>query len=105
MAPCARGLVDGELVNGGEVGLRQRQFDIALAERGHPVAALADQPRRRRKGICWHSISTSASNSRVNPESLPAHGGSTWRTAPSGSRTRGTRTSRKHSCWKKFRCR
>ena len=35
------------------------------------------------KVICWHSISTRASNSRVKPESLPAHGGSTWRTAPS----------------------
>lgn len=57
------------------------------------------------KVICWHSISTSASNSRVKPESFPAHGGSICRTAPSGSRTRGRRTSRKHSCWKKFRCR
>ena len=32
------------------------------------------------------------------PESLPAHGGSICRTAPSGNFTRGTRTSRKHSC-------
>lgn len=53
----------------------------------------------------WRSSSTRASNSSVKPESLPAHGGSTWRTLPSGSFTRGTRTSRKHSCWKKFRCR
>src|SRR5690606_31376044 len=37
--------------------------------------------------------------------SFPAQGGSTNRTEPSGSLTRGTRTSRKHSCWKKFRCR
>jgi hypothetical protein len=29
-------------------------------------------------------MSTSASNSRVKPESLPVHGGSTCRTAPSG---------------------
>src|SRR5271157_5908682 len=28
-------------------------------------------------GICWASISTSASNSRVNPESLPTQSGST----------------------------
>jgi hypothetical protein len=42
----------------------------------------------------------------VKPESLRVHGGSICRTAPSGSFTRGTRTSRrKHSCWKKFRCR
>ena len=34
-----------------------------------------------------------------------AQGGSIWRTLPSGSLTRGTRTSRKQLCWKKFRCR
>ncbi len=28
------------------------------------------------KVICWHSINTSASNSWVKPDSLPAHGGS-----------------------------
>src|ERR1700733_14280075 len=49
--------------------------------------------------------STSASNSRVKPASLPNQSGSNWMTRPSGSFTRGVLTSRKHSCWKKLRCR
>src|SRR6202047_620776 len=49
--------------------------------------------------------STSASNSRVKPASLPTQSGSNWMTRPSGSFTRGVLTSRKHSCWKKLRCR
>ena len=44
-------------------------------------------------GICRASISTSASNSSVKPESLPANGGLTRCTEPSGSFTRGVRTS------------
>ena len=57
------------------------------------------------KGICRDSSSTNASNSSENPESLPAHGGLTCTTLPCGSFTRGTRTSRSHWYWKKFRCR
>lgn len=57
------------------------------------------------KGICGASTSTSASNNSVKPESLPANGGLTNCTEPSGNFTRGVRTSSTHSCWKKLRCR
>ncbi|KWZ50458.1 hypothetical protein WS92_23970 [Burkholderia sp. MSMB1588] len=46
------------------------------------------------KGICWASVSTIASNSSVKPLSLLAQLGSTSATRPSGSFTRGVRTSR-----------
>jgi hypothetical protein len=66
------------------------------------------KPTRRAtaaNGNCLHRASTSASNSSVKPSRRPTQAGSTRRTLPSGSRTRGTRTSRKHSCWKKFKWR
>ena len=50
MSARARGLVDGEFAHCGEVGLRQRQLHVALADRGYPVPALADQSRRRGEG-------------------------------------------------------
>ena len=57
------------------------------------------------KAVSRASSSTNASNSSVNPESLPLQGGVICMTLPSGSFTRGTLTSSSHSCWKKFRCR
>jgi hypothetical protein len=50
MAACPRGLIDRELAYRGEVGLRQCQLDVALADRGHAVPGLADQPRCSGKG-------------------------------------------------------
>lgn len=49
MAPGARGLVDRQLVHLRVVGLIERQFDVALVDRGDLVAAPAHQPRGRGK--------------------------------------------------------
>lgn len=49
MPAGTRGLVNGEVSDAGEVGLGQRKIDIALAERRHPMPALADQAPHCRK--------------------------------------------------------
>ena len=62
---------------------------------GLPAAGRCQlSPTSRATGISRHRHSTRASNNCVKPLSLPAHDGCTSRTEPSGSFTRGTRTSR-----------
>lgn len=50
MPAGAGGFVDGDVAHRGEIGLRERQLDGAFADRGHPVPALAYQPRRGGEG-------------------------------------------------------
>ena len=45
----ARGLVDGQRLHVAEVSQAQRQLDVALAHRHHPMRRLADDARHRRK--------------------------------------------------------
>ena len=45
VAAGTRGLVDGKGLDVAEVGLRQRQFDVALADRQHPIGRLARDAR------------------------------------------------------------
>jgi len=49
VAAGARGLVDGQAGDLGEVGLGQREIDIAPAHRRHPMPALAGETCHRRK--------------------------------------------------------
>ena len=74
--------------------MREGKLDIAGANRVHAMPALADDARHRCKRHLLGKFSTSASNSRVKPDSWPTQSGSTSATLPSGDRTRGTRTSR-----------
>ena len=62
-------------------------------------------PATVRTGIAAANCSSSASNSRVNPDPSRAHGTPTWRTPCSGQRTRGSRACRNALCWKKSMCR
>jgi len=49
VAPGPGGLVNGQPRDLGEVGIAQRQVDVALADRRHPMPALAGQARHGRK--------------------------------------------------------
>ena len=101
-----RGLVDGQRVHVAEVGLRQRELDVALAHRHHPVRRLSPTMRATRgKRHLLRQHQDQRLEQQREARQLPRNSGSTRRTEPSGSFTRGVRTCRWHSCWKKFRCR
>lgn len=89
MSTRLRGFVGRHALHFGEVGLRQAQIDVALADGRHLMPERATAV----KVISRHSVRISASNSSVKPASFPAQPGSTCRTPPSGNLTRGTRTS------------
>jgi hypothetical protein len=65
------------------------------------MPTLPHQPCRAGEGHLLAQHQHQGLEQQGEADSLPADGGSTWRTAPHGNRTCGTRTSRKHSCWKK----
>jgi hypothetical protein len=105
MAAPIRGVVNGHACERREVGLGEGEIDIAAANGVHPMPAFTPMRATAANGICWASINTSASNSKVKPASLPTQSGSMSATLPSRNRRRGTRTSRWQSCWKKLRWR
>jgi len=103
MAACPRGLIDGEFAHRREVG--RRQLDASLAQRSHPVPALADQPR------CCGESHLLAEHQHQCIEQQGEAGefpGPRWLDLPNravGQLHPRHPPSRKHSCGKKFRCR
>lgn len=101
----ARGPIDGQRLDLAVVGQTAGDVHVALAHRQHPVGRRPDDASHRGK----RHLQGQHEDQRLEQqcEAVKAAGEIRliWRTAPWGRRIRGMRTRRRHSCWKKFRCR
>ena len=105
MAARARGLVDGQGLALADVRKPECHVDVALAHGHHPMRRLADDAGH---GGEWHLLGQHQDQLLEQQREARQPSGElrlAKRTAPSGSFTRGVRTCRWHSCWKKFMCR